>query len=822
MYSYEWDPKTRGYLLTTQASKFVANEIRPVFAEELTLTGMDRRFAFNPEEKRPFLWAKKNLYFYKGEKIAQTRGVQYGKPIEVEYFFEKKKKLQPVDVDEMVRKNAKMTTLVVADAKRRVKEQYDATIKQSDVAYIAFSGGKDSVVLLDLCHQVLPISVPVIYSDTDMELPDSVDYVWPEVQKRYPEREFIKVKARSSALENWRVFGPPSRTVRWCCSVHKSTPAIMYLKKRLNSDSVKATAFLGVRSEESLSRANYDDISYAVKNASQTNCMPILEWGAHELWLYIFANELTINPVYRHGLTRVGCVMCPESSEKYVWFVDKLYPNELKKFNEVILKTSNKEFETEKDRTEFIGSLNWQARKSGITLKEQLRLPIESSSGTTTTFKSESIKIRNFFEWIKTLGGIRKASLDRENSDSLKYFLSVPLTIEGTIRDSEEIAFVYKRLGADGGKVSFTFPDFRTQSLLLPILRSFFKKVVSCVNCRSCEAECVLGAISSGHRGIEIDANKCIHCRMCYDICNSCSCWRFKSMVVSQTEQSDRVGINSYTNFGLRENANDGWISALVELGEDFFPWTPLHSLGKKMVPAARLWFAQAELIDSSRKPKKLVELFREKGTDSVLGWELIWFALANNALLIKWFVTDVEFGKSFTQDELTAKLSNYFPAFGPSTIAGGFSALKDTLSKSPLGMAASESEIALQASDFTDDANVALLLYKGKTIKTITRRPKNIKPLTLLYSLYFIARDTNRSAFTVREMMESGKDSPFISPITAFGLSPETFTQQCEGLRSRYPDFISTVFTHGNDEFEVYPERHTLDDIITLCILEN
>ena len=139
MYSYEWDPKTGGYLLTTQASKFVANEIRPVFAEELTLTGMDRRFAFNPEEKRPFLWAKKNLYFYKGEKVAQTKGVRYGKPIEVEYFFEKKKKLQPVDVDEMIRKNAKTTTLVVADAKRRVKELM-AYNKTMGVAYIAFGG----------------------------------------------------------------------------------------------------------------------------------------------------------------------------------------------------------------------------------------------------------------------------------------------------------------------------------------------------------------------------------------------------------------------------------------------------------------------------------------------------------------------------------------------------------------------------------------------------------------------------------------------------------------------------------------------------------
>ena len=530
MYSYEWDPKTGGSLLTTQASKFVANEIRPVFAEELTLTGMDRRFAFNPEEKRPFLWAKKNLYFYKGEKVAQTKGVRYGKPIEVEYFFEKKKKLQPVDVDEMIRKNAKTTTLVVADAKRRVKEQYDATIKQSDVAYIAFSGGKDSVVLLDICHQVLPISVPVIYSDTDMELPDSVDYVWPEVQKRYPEREFIKVKARSSALENWQVFGPPSRTVRWCCSVHKSTPAIMYLKKRLDSDRVRATAFLGVRSEESLSRANYDDISYAVKNATQTNCMPILEWGAHELWLYIFANELTINPVYRHGLTRVGCVMCPESSEKYVWFVDKLYPNELKKFNEVVLKTSDKKLKTKKDETEFIGSLNWQARQSGIVLQGPLSAPLESSEKETTQFKSIYYDKTMLVEWIKTISVIRSIQSNLDNS--FAFTLDMFRTLNGKRTVYEDIGFAFEsKTGQGEGLVTFTFPDKESQEALLPVIRPFLKKAISCVGCQTCEAECLFGAISTlRNKKIQIDASKCVHCRTCYEI--SKACWRFRSMGV--------------------------------------------------------------------------------------------------------------------------------------------------------------------------------------------------------------------------------------------------------------------------------------------------
>ena len=47
MYNYDWDIETGGYILTTRTDRFVANEIRPVFAEELELTGLSRYFTFD-------------------------------------------------------------------------------------------------------------------------------------------------------------------------------------------------------------------------------------------------------------------------------------------------------------------------------------------------------------------------------------------------------------------------------------------------------------------------------------------------------------------------------------------------------------------------------------------------------------------------------------------------------------------------------------------------------------------------------------------------------------------------------------------------------
>ena len=63
----------------------MASEIRPVFAEELALTGLEARLAFDPAERRPLLWAKQNVYLYRGEEIARFHKTRYGKPLDIEW-----------------------------------------------------------------------------------------------------------------------------------------------------------------------------------------------------------------------------------------------------------------------------------------------------------------------------------------------------------------------------------------------------------------------------------------------------------------------------------------------------------------------------------------------------------------------------------------------------------------------------------------------------------------------------------------------------------------------------------------------------------------
>lgn len=786
MYAFDWDVETGAYRLSTQTGKYVANEIRPVFAEELMLTGMNERLAFDETEKRPFLWARKNAYLLNGEKIAQLNGVQYGKPLSIEYFFDEKRlKLRPVDVDEAVKRNAPIMSHIVADTKRRIKELYNFGAKKSDVAYIAFSGGKDSVALLDLCHRVLPTSAPVVFSDTGMELPDAYD-VWNEIQTRYPQREFIKVEPSVPALDYWRIFGPPSRSIRWCCSVCKSSPAIAFLKRRLNLDAVRATAFVGVRGDESLRRSGYEDTADGVKNASQINCMPILAWGAHELWLYIFEHDLLINPAYRKGLTRVGCVMCPESSEKYAWFVDKAYPNALAPYNAIIVNTSNKTFNSPKEAKEFIGSSNWQARKSGVTLRDTIVNPIEDSSTLRSVFRSSHFSKPLFFEWIKTLGRIS------QRVDSEEFTL--------TPRKESEAAFTFRYEAEPGvNSVAFEFPDCETQAASLPILRNFLRKVSACVGCPSCEAECALGALSTRDGRVQIDETKCVGCHKCYNHADY-ACWRFMSMRVPESFNSISLKINSYKNFGLREN----WISALVDLRDKFFPYTPLHPLGTNMVASASSWFTQANLVKvvgKTKKTTKLVDIFARCGEADTTAWDLVWLSLVNRSSIVKFFVTETEINESLHIDELKKTLIQQ--GVNASTAESGLNAFKDMITKSPLGGVRS----------------VVLPEHQGRSLVRVTRQAKPISPLVALYGLYLAAELTERSTFTVREMLTSELDSAFVSPLVAFGVDADEFKKICEGLRSRHPDFLSTVFTHGNDQIEIYPRRFGTDDVLALVL---
>ena len=82
MYKIEWDKETGGVILNTR----VTNETlgitpRPVFYEELDLLGLNKLGWTYPHTDAPLMWAVNKQYYYRGQRIFETKGANiYSKP----------------------------------------------------------------------------------------------------------------------------------------------------------------------------------------------------------------------------------------------------------------------------------------------------------------------------------------------------------------------------------------------------------------------------------------------------------------------------------------------------------------------------------------------------------------------------------------------------------------------------------------------------------------------------------------------------------------------------------------------------------------------
>lgn len=323
MYSYTFDSKTGGLLLNFTPSGF-SKEPRPVYATEMNILGFDRYWDYDNQDDVPYMWAEANVYWYRGVKIAQTKGGDLYSVPELlpmrddagNVLFGKANglKLICVALDEMCAVNRDLLAVIEDSTVKKIIKEYEKFKNKLDIFHVAYSGGKDSAVLLDLVKKALPKgSFVVIFGDTGMEFPDTYDVV------KETEREckddgtpFYTAHSHFSPRESWRIFGPPARRLRWCCSVHKSTPQTLKLREITGKDDYVGMDFVGVRSHESIARSEYEYENFGKKQKGQYSFNPILEWTSAEIWLYIFSHHLIINSAYKKGNSRAGCIFLPD------------------------------------------------------------------------------------------------------------------------------------------------------------------------------------------------------------------------------------------------------------------------------------------------------------------------------------------------------------------------------------------------------------------------------------------------------------------------------------------------------------------------------
>ncbi|MFP4655053.1 MAG: phosphoadenosine phosphosulfate reductase family protein [Methanohalobium sp.] len=201
--------------------------------------------------------------------------------------------------------------------------------------HVSFSGGKDSLVVLDLARKAVKNrNVKAFFINTGLEYPETVEFARQFTEKN--DIDLIESGAGNKFWEKVDDFGPPAKDFRWCCKVCKLAPANSVIDKCTENANVCLTID-GKRRHESFSRSTISTIEQNPFVPDQLNIFPIKDWKAIELWLYIHWQGLEYNPLYDMGFERVGCYLCPAALSAEYHRMKEIHPEMYERWNNCLL-----------------------------------------------------------------------------------------------------------------------------------------------------------------------------------------------------------------------------------------------------------------------------------------------------------------------------------------------------------------------------------------------------------------------------------------------------------------------------------------------------
>ena len=502
--------------------KYIATDLRPVFPEENALVSIileDDPVRYQAAS----IWYGSGVYIVDGKKVRlPITKINKLPNEEIKRIKEKydlfAEKIDYIFFDRVVEKfiqaNADRYNYITEEAVHFV-QQYKNKYTVEDMM-VSFSGGKDSTVTSHIVNKALGTNkVLHVFGDTTLEFPYTLEY-----KKRFSKNEesqgvrVLTAKNREKNFEELcEVVGPPSRVMRWCCTVFK-TGAIQKTISSAFKDKNNILSFQGIRHSESISRSKYERESESPKISKQTVASPIIEWIDYDVWLYILTTKIDFNDAYRLGWTRVGCWCCPNNGG-WSEFLAKIHMyDQYVHWHEVLVNFAKQIGKP--DPVTYINDGGWKARQggNGLAAAQSSIVSFEPCATEERAFNYDLQKpiTNELYELFKPFGYINKELGNKRLGEVYEMDKAgkVVLILQGRI-GSTRLKVVIKDIH---------IAKARTLSVAEGKVQCQLTKYQMCLGCKACESVCRFDAINvkddgTGKISYSIDDEKCKRCTEC-------------------------------------------------------------------------------------------------------------------------------------------------------------------------------------------------------------------------------------------------------------------------------------------------------------------
>lgn len=203
--------------------------------------------------------------------------------------------------------------------------------------YVLNSGGKDSSVLVDLAIKA-QVPIEIVHNHTTADAPETVYFVRRELARFEAmglQCTVGKPTYKGKPVSMWTLIPqklmPPTRIVRYCCSVLKEAhgagrfcvTGVRWAEsaKRKNTRGIFEVQCRDIgpkiilNNDNSEKRREFETCTLKGKRV----CNPIVDWTDDDVWDYLRSYKLPYNPLYNEGCKRVGCVGCPMAGKSRTW-----------------------------------------------------------------------------------------------------------------------------------------------------------------------------------------------------------------------------------------------------------------------------------------------------------------------------------------------------------------------------------------------------------------------------------------------------------------------------------------------------------------------